>query len=241
MTPSEIAELERISRDIFAPEAVWAREGWRALVSTIPNRRANSAYPLGAPRDCERAIRDVAMFYAMHNRPVRFKVTPGTPASVQVSLAASRLERIYGADVMIMPLRGEASARREGVAIADRLTDSWLEVFCHDLAVDPQVVRWAYGAPGSSLGAASIGAEAVGLGIVRDGWLGVFNMKTRPTARRTGLGRAILDALLTWGRERGARSVYLQVRNDNPGAMQLYSGAGFELAYVYDYWEARDG
>jgi ribosomal-protein-alanine acetyltransferase len=47
-------------------------------------------------------------------------------------------------------------------------------------------------------------------------------------ARRKGLGRALMTALLAEARERGAREVFLEVRADNPGAQDLYASLGFE-------------
>jgi ribosomal-protein-alanine N-acetyltransferase len=48
------------------------------------------------------------------------------------------------------------------------------------------------------------------------------------SARRGGLGRAMLDTLLTEAARRGAREVFLEVRADNDPARALYRGAGFD-------------
>ena len=50
---------------------------------------------------------------------------------------------------------------------------------------------------------------------------------TAPAARRTGLGRALLRALLERAAALGAPSVLLEVRTDNAGAQALYRSAGF--------------
>lgn len=49
-----------------------------------------------------------------------------------------------------------------------------------------------------------------------------------PRARRNGLGRTLMLALIGEARKRGAREVFLEVRADNPGAQKLYRGLGFE-------------
>lgn len=49
-----------------------------------------------------------------------------------------------------------------------------------------------------------------------------------PRARRHGLGRTLMLALLGEARKRGAREVFLEVRADNPGARTLYTALGFE-------------
>ncbi|MDY0911700.1 ribosomal protein S18-alanine N-acetyltransferase [Rathayibacter festucae] len=48
------------------------------------------------------------------------------------------------------------------------------------------------------------------------------------SARRTGLGRRLLRALVAMAAERGAREVFLEVRADNPVAQSLYRSEGFE-------------
>ena len=52
------------------------------------------------------------------------------------------------------------------------------------------------------------------------------------SARRQGLGRVLMQALIGEARERGAREVFLDVRADNPGAQSLYLSLGFEQIAV---------
>lgn len=57
-------------------------------------------------------------------------------------------------------------------------------------------------------------------------------------ARRRGLGRTLLLALLNEARRRGATEVFLEVRADNPGARALYAALGFaEIAVRPNYYQ----
>ena len=47
------------------------------------------------------------------------------------------------------------------------------------------------------------------------------------SARGHGLGRTIMQALISEARKRGARLIFLEVRADNPGAQHLYERLGF--------------
>jgi ribosomal-protein-alanine acetyltransferase len=62
-----------------------------------------------------------------------------------------------------------------------------------------------------------------------------------PGARRHGLGRALMNALVSEARRRGARQVFLEVRADNPGAQSLYRSLGFEEIGVRPRYYQPDG
>lgn len=55
----------------------------------------------------------------------------------------------------------------------------------------------------------------------------ITNIATHPSARRQGFGRAVTEALLTYARAHGIRSVFLEVRESNEAARRLYESLGF--------------
>jgi len=61
------------------------------------------------------------------------------------------------------------------------------------------------------------------------------------SARGQGLGRALMNALLSEARTRGADEVFLEVRADNPGAQHLYTSLGFEQIDVRKNYYQPDG
>jgi ribosomal-protein-alanine N-acetyltransferase len=60
-------------------------------------------------------------------------------------------------------------------------------------------------------------------------------------ARRGGLGRTLMQSLVTEARKRGAEEVFLEVRADNPGAQTLYLQLGFEQIAVRVGYYQPDG
>jgi ribosomal-protein-alanine N-acetyltransferase len=68
--------------------------------------------------------------------------------------------------------------------------------------------------------------------------LHLHTLAVSPTARRLGLGRRLLEAVLDLGIRRGAVSALLEVRQSNWPALALYRSSGFETLYVRrDYYE----
>ena len=55
----------------------------------------------------------------------------------------------------------------------------------------------------------------------------VHNLAVAPPGRRHGLGRLLMDLALEWGRRRGARRAFLEVRPSNAAALALYRSLGF--------------
>jgi ribosomal protein S18 acetylase RimI-like enzyme len=55
----------------------------------------------------------------------------------------------------------------------------------------------------------------------------VISMWTDPQARGRGIGRALLDAVVAFARERGAVDIRLSVTDGNEPARRLYEGYGF--------------
>ena len=61
------------------------------------------------------------------------------------------------------------------------------------------------------------------------------------SARGQGLGRTLMNALLSEARTRGADEVFLEVRADNPGAQHLYTSLGFEQIDLRKNYYQPDG
>lgn len=56
----------------------------------------------------------------------------------------------------------------------------------------------------------------------------ITNVATHPSARRQGLGRSVVSALLQQAAHLSLSSVYLEVRVSNAPAIALYESLGFE-------------
>lgn len=73
------------------------------------------------------------------------------------------------------------------------------------------------------------GEPVAGAVIARRGWTcRLAGMAVVPEARRKGAGRALMAQLLTEARERGERTMVLEVIEQNEPAVKLYEGCGFQ-------------
>ena len=85
--------------------------------------------------------------------------------------------------------------------------------------------------------------EATGfiLGRALGGEAEILTLAVAPRARRSGLGRALVEALAGEARALGAKALFLEVAADNGAAISLYDQAGFLRAGVRKAYYARPG
>lgn len=75
----------------------------------------------------------------------------------------------------------------------------------------------------------------------RSGQADIQTIAVAPEARRHGIGRALMHALMVEARDRGAGELFLEVRDDNPSAQRLYDSLGFERIAVRPNYYQPDG
>jgi ribosomal protein S18 acetylase RimI-like enzyme len=85
------------------------------------------------------------------------------------------------------------------------------------------------------------GAVAFARAVAADGLIGLFQVVTRPEARRRGHAERLVSSLMGWGRKHGAMRAYLQVTEANAPARRLYERMGFRDAYRYSYYTLPQG
>lgn len=66
----------------------------------------------------------------------------------------------------------------------------------------------------------------------------IANVATHPDYRRRGIGRALTERCMQQAHDKGAYAIWLHVRDDNPGAIQLYEELGFQEIARRTAWQA---
>jgi GNAT superfamily N-acetyltransferase len=74
-----------------------------------------------------------------------------------------------------------------------------------------------------------------GLGVVSDGFFGIFDIVTHPQYRNKGYGYEFINGMLHWAIQNHTYTAYVQVIAENTPAVKLYQKLGFELSYEYHY------
>ncbi|CAN5900011.1 hypothetical protein BH20ACT6_BH20ACT6_01440 [soil metagenome] len=223
---------------------------WRLREAGGFTGRANSALPVGDPGPpLVEALQQVEGFYARHRLPALAQVIVGSDLEGQLPAYGWAVARHgEGVIVQVAPVamarraarsrdRGYAPAGAQPVTVSDRLSDGWARLYGRTAAAPADAVEGVLTGP-QTVGLAAIGDPpvAVGRGVVTGDWLGLSAVEVEPAHRRRGLARRIVDELLAWGAERGARSAYLQTMPDNAGALGLYGPYGFVTHHRYRYW-----
>ncbi len=109
-----------------------------------------------------------------------------------------------------------------------------LEKLCFSEPWSQKSLSMLTAAPGTGFAVISPLGEVLGYGgmlcVLDEGQ--ITNIAVHPDARRCGIGKAILSALMEYAAQTNLREITLEVRSSNEGAHRLYRSAGFEVCGV---------
>jgi ribosomal protein S18 acetylase RimI-like enzyme len=239
--------LEQLAFRAWPAEEVVDAGGFRLRAMRGVTRRANSAWVDPCAREMPvDGIAGAEAFYSERGLPCLVQLAavsakPGLDellAARGYALEAPVSVQIAEADAVAGVNGSPAASARP--AVERTLTNDW---FVTSVSTRFAGVAEVYRGLLARLGdrAAFARAEldgqcvAVGLGVIDDGWCGIFSMHTLTPHRRRGIGRTLVQALAQNARDRGAHQLYLQVERDNAPALALYRGLGFVESYGYHY------
>lgn len=220
-------------------------DGWVLRFASGYSKRANSVNPLyPSSRPVVEKIAECERRYAEQHLPALFKLTPcAQPAGLDEQLAHRGYMETGRTSVQTRPLYGLPVPRGDsGVQLYQELDPDWLESFCtlngvslENRSVLERMLINIKARTGFMRLTRDDEVVACGLGVVEEGYLGLFDIVTHPEQRGKGFGTELVSNLLHWGRESGADVAYLQVVAANAPAVALYAKLGFREAYPYWY------
>ena len=218
------------------------RDGsWIRRAANGYTKRSNSVQSLDPDDDKNAEARILAAdsWFRARNLPPIFRVTPLAGPAILAALDDLRWVRFDDSHVLAMELGPQEAHPRASIlpiddpvffAVQQKLggsddsTMAKLRALVGVLTVPSCgiVLRNAEGDPVSTA-----------LMAIADGVVFTGNVKTDPTQRRKGHGRAMMRSGLAWAHSAGATVAALNVQASNPPAIALYQSLGY--GYQYDY------
>jgi len=241
ITPQAIEEL---SMNAWPALQTMLYDGWVLRYSKGYTKRANSINPIYPStlsinkkiEKCEAQFRSLGI-------DVVYKLTAYTrPENLDRLLEEKGYERKDETIVKVIELLDFQEPVMKDVEIRNILTKQWLDTFCQLLKVSeknrlilqdminiiiPEKYLLLLRQNGKVIGC--------GMGVIEDGFAGIYEIIIDPELRRKGYGRQLMLNMLKYAYERGARKAYLQVVAANIPAVRLYESLGFKEAYRYWY------
>lgn len=203
--------------------------------------RANSAMAVGDPgRPVDRALATVREWYEGRGLPPLLQLPLADPANRQ--MAGLGWQRLHVTIVQVAPiaalLDSIPAVGHFRAVVAPAPSADW-RALMHDLDEGDPESHVAILTGPATVGFATLyrGDDPVGIGrvSVEGEWAGVTSVDVAPSARRQGIGSAVMRSLLGWAREHGAVASYLQVRAVNDAALRLYAALGYVTHHPYNY------
>jgi GNAT superfamily N-acetyltransferase len=246
--PMDTAQAARILRLEEKGLAAWPAfmtvldDGWVIRLTAGHTKRANSITAIGHSRlALEDKLANAEHLFARHGLPLIFRLTPLAEPQLDTLLAARGFHRAEESVVMTAPLApGQGSA--SDVIVAEGVTPEWVEAYARIQNIGAgrtQTLRRMMQLIAAAHATATVRENGditgFGLAVLDRSDLGLFEILTHPGARRRGIARRIMQALLAWGAAAGARDAYLQVVATNASAISLYADLGFSECYRYWY------
>jgi ribosomal protein S18 acetylase RimI-like enzyme len=235
------ADLQRICWAGWPAREVEMLGDWALRAHDGITGRANSAMAVGDPGvPLADALGVVRRWYAGRDLPPLLQLPLADPVNREMAALGWRRQHVTIVQVApVAPLLAALPARDDVRAVVDPApSGDWCSLM-HDLDErNPEShVAILTGPPVVGFATLYAGDEPVGIGrvSVEGEWAGVTSVDVAPSARRSGVGSAVMRTLLGWAGERGAVASYLQVRAANDAALRLYAALGYVTHHPYNY------
>jgi len=242
-----IQKIEELSMNAFPSLETDHVDGWLLRISNGYSKRTNSINPLyESNKETSEKMEKAEHVYRKKNLPVIYKLTSHVfPENLDNILAQANYSFESLTSVQLLPLN-EATltfSPSSSFVIYNSLEDKWFDSFCELNRVretDQPILKKMLENIVPQVCYVILFNDkdeviACGMGVLEDGFIGLFDIVTNSNYRNKGYGMQLISAILEWGKTNGAKNAYLQVVSDNIPALNLYAKMGFKEAYQYWY------
>lgn len=241
-----IQKIEELSMNALPALSTVLLNGWILRFSNGYSKRANSVNPIyECSIDIERNVNLCEAAYTSKGLDTVFKLTENIHSFKIDNLL---VKRGYGyeakTNIMLKEIHEfdmENEEKYDSVIYED-LRDDWFEAFIRLNKVNEKNSRTLKMMLQRMIPEACYACikedgviEAVGLGVMEDGYVGMYDICVNESKRRRGLGTKVMKSLINEASKRGYQYSYLQVVDENEGAKFLYDMLGYKKQYSYWY------
>jgi len=243
----EVSLFQEISTNAWPAMNLSFLNGWIVRLGDGYTRRANSVLPLRySGKNIDEDIKVIEELYKKNNLPSVFQIPDycepndlkkillklnyqEIDESILMALEISKLKEIPINDSFSFTL--EINFSEKFFSNFGRLTNRPSSLVLKNLNIIKRILF------NKAFAIAYREDEIVGLclGVLEREYIGIYDMIVSSNYRRQGIGQALLNKLILWGKNNGAKTIYLQVQGDNSGAIALYKKIGLTDRYHYRY------
>lgn len=239
-TLDQIRELEWSGFRAWPALKTHIYDGWYLRFADGYSKRNNSINPMGAGTlNLAEKIAHCEEIYKQHGQSAHFRLTAASlPSELDNWLAQHGYQRWDETEVQICVLSQQQMSLDARFRWEPEPSEAWIAAYCAMNSVSSRRQQALSRIleqikPYTCYG--WLGDAAVGLGVLEGTRIGLFDIVVREDARGRGIGQALVNSLLAWGKERSANTAYLQVVATNTPAMRLYKKLGFQRHHRYWY------
>jgi len=239
-----IRTIEEMSLNALPALETMIYDGWVLRFSKGYARRANSIYPLyQSMENINEKISKCESLYKSKGLDAIYKITKAAfPSNLDLLLEEYGYIIDAPTSVQVMNLDNVEEARNEGIICSSTINHEWFDSFCRIVNESEEKREVLYNTldniiPKKFFVSLQRGEKIIGcgLGVLENDYMGLYNIVVDKEYRNKGYGREIVLSLLKLGKENGTMKAYLQVMENNPPALKLYSNIGFKEEYKYWY------
>jgi len=236
--------IEEMSLNALPALETMIYDGWVLRFSRGYARRANSIYPLYQSKEnINEKISKCEELYKSKGLDVIYKITKAAfPSNLDLLLEEYGYIIDAPTSVQGMNLDNVEEIKNESIICSSTINDEWFHSFCRMDNVSGEKRDVLYNTleniiPKKFFVSLQRDEKIIGcgLGVLENDFIGLYNIVIDKEYRNKGYGREIVLSLLKLGKENGAKKAYLQVMENNPPALKLYSNVGFKEEYKYWY------
>ena len=234
-----IHELEALSDATWPADKIIEIGKWRLRISDGYTMRANSVLPQGAApfgdpgKDLDRAVEEITNIYLDHRLKPTFTIPLPIYQDLNIYLEDRGWKLKVGAEYLVndIPANLDFSSSEFDILVTDEPTSEWLAVQS-DFPLEKIMRKY----PAKY---AEIKFQGENIAVGRIATQGSWSLATRvfvdPEFRGKGVGRLLMNALMSAAQNQRATKIGLQVDVENGAALALYRAMGFRFHHPYVY------